>query len=151
MLLIIGYLLYNGGLLWSKKLQGFHQFLYFSFPYNCLRFQHLEQTISKKIRDFKKSLNYRQTWKGDISECWVGWLLLVTNTLTKQNHAQTKSAKSGGFLYHPVDQVSLKLDIMDYFKQVKTNMTCQIHISHRIGLTTDVSRVCLFDPVLGSY
>jgi hypothetical protein len=69
--------------------------------------------------DFRKSLNYCQTWKGDISECWVGWLLLVTNTLTKQNHAQNKSANSGGFLYHPVDQVWLKLDIMNLLQTSK--------------------------------
>jgi hypothetical protein len=144
MLSIIGYLLYNGGLLWSKKLLGFHQFLYFSFPYNFLRFQHLEKTISKKNSKSQKIIELRPNLKGDISECWVGWLLLVTNTLTKQNHAQNKRANSGSFPYHPVDQVWLKLDIMDYFKQVKTNMTCQIHISHHIGLTTDVSHVCLF-------
>jgi hypothetical protein len=60
MLSIIGYLLYNGGLLWSKKLLGFHQFLYFPFPYNFLKFQHLEQTISKK---FKISKNHLVTAK----------------------------------------------------------------------------------------
>jgi hypothetical protein len=57
---------------------------------------------------------------------------------------KTKVPILEAFYTTPWTKFGLKLDIMDYFKQVKTNMTCQIHISHHIGLTTDVSHVCLF-------
>jgi hypothetical protein len=33
-----------------KQGLGSHQLLYFSFPCNFLKFQHLEQTISKKFK-----------------------------------------------------------------------------------------------------
>jgi hypothetical protein len=62
------------------------------------------------------------------------------------------------FIPHPVDQVWLEIDIMGYFKQVKTNMTCLMYISHHIGLTADASHVCFsvvmthgFVPMLGRY
>ncbi len=70
---------------------------------------------------------------------------------------KTKVPILEAFYTHPVDQVWLELD-MGYFKQVKTNMTCLMYISHHIGLTTDASHVCLsvvmthrFVPLLGRY
>jgi hypothetical protein len=55
MLSIIGYLLSNGGLPWSKKLLSFHHLKRNSFPCNFLKFHHFKQRFSTKIFPFKKN------------------------------------------------------------------------------------------------